>query len=272
MESAGAVIAQKKKHNKLFGIIWKILAAVAAWAIITWLLQLIFNPETGEMEAAHLNTDVFPGTQINSSIVIEWGFMLLCVVAALLLRVFVINKFSEKPKGAQNALEFIVKTCEDYANKYVHDNGFLGGYIFALGVFLICAAISEVLGLRSPASDINVTGALGLCTFILINYYGIRKTGVLGRIKWFMKPAWFMFPINIVTTCVIPVSLACRLFGNILGGMIILELLYHTLGVASVGPIAGVGLFFSVFHPLIQAYIFITLTLTFINEAVEMID
>jgi len=67
----------------------------------------------------------------------------------------------------------------------------------------------------------------------------------------------------------VPVSLACRLFGNMLGGMIVMDLLKTSLGGYAVGLTSLAGLYFNLFHPLIQTYIFIILTLTFINEATE---
>ena len=66
-----------------------------------------------------------------------------------------------------------------------------------------------------------------------------------------------------------PVSLACRLFGNMLGGMIVMDLLKSSLGGYAVGIPAVAGLYFNLFHPLIQTYIFVILSLTFINEAAE---
>jgi F-type H+-transporting ATPase subunit a len=83
------------------------------------------------------------------------------------------------------------------------------------------------------------------------------------------SPTPIVFPIKIVTDLAIPVSLACRLFGNMLGGMIVMDLLYMALGNAAVGIPSILGLYFNVFHPLIQTFIFVTLSLTFINEAVE---
>ena len=64
-------------------------------------------------------------------------------------------------------------------------------------------------------------------------------------------------------------SLACRLFGNMLGGMIVMDLLKSSLGGYAVGIPAVAGLYFNLFHPLIQTYIFVILSLTFINEAAE---
>jgi F-type H+-transporting ATPase subunit a len=63
--------------------------------------------------------------------------------------------------------------------------------------------------------------------------------------------------------------MACRLFGNMLGGMIVIDLLYMALGSNAVGIPGVVGLYFNAFHPIMQTFIFVTLTLTFINEAIE---
>ena len=131
-----------------------------------------------------------------------------------------------------------------------------------------CAAV-ELMGVRAPTSDITMTFAMALITFILINYYGIKKKGVAGRIKTLAEPTPVVFPIEVVSQLAVPVSLACRLFGNMLGGMIVMDLLYMAMGNAAIGIPSVVGLYFNVFHPLIQTYIFMTLTLTFIREATE---
>jgi F-type H+-transporting ATPase subunit a len=52
-------------------------------------------------------------------------------------------------------------------------------------------------------------------------------------------------------------------------GLVVMDLLYSALGDYAVGIPSLAGLYFNVFHPLIQIFIFITLTLTFINEAIE---
>jgi F-type H+-transporting ATPase subunit a len=85
-----------------------------------------------------------------------------------------------------------------------------------------------------------------------------------------MRP--IMIPMKIVSDIAIPISLACRLFGNMLGGMIVMELLKGALGGYASGIPGIAGLYFNLFHPLIQAYIFITLSLTFIDEAMEGLE
>ena len=136
-------------------------------------------------------------------------------------------------------------------------------------MFVVSCAAVELLGVRAPTADITMTFALALVTFVLINFYGLRKKGVGGRIKSLAQPTVAVFPIKIVSELAVPVSLACRLFGNMLGGMIVMDLLYSALGNAAIGFPSVLGLYFNVFHPLIQTYIFITLTLTYIGEAVE---
>ena len=134
---------------------------------------------------------------------------------------------------------------------------------------MILSAISELFGIRPPTSDLVVTLAMGLITFALINFYGIRKKGFGGRVKSLAKPTPVIFPMKILSDIAVPISLACRLFGNMIGGMIVMDLLKSVLGGYASGIPAVAGLYFNLFHPLIQTYIFIILSLTFINEAIE---
>ena len=210
------------------------------------------------------------GADISSSVLVSWIAMAILIVAAILIRLFAIPKFKETPQGLQNVLESAV----DAVSKYTVDKSGgvgepLGAYIFALAALLITAGFLELFGLRPPTADLEMTGSLAICTFFLINYYGIKRKGVGGRIKSFAHPNAIIFPFKVLSDIATPVSLACRLFGNMIGGMIVVDLLYLALGSFGVGIPAVAGLYFNVFHPLIQAFVFITLSLTFISEAVE---
>jgi F-type H+-transporting ATPase subunit a len=134
---------------------------------------------------------------------------------------------------------------------------------------MMMSAFLELFRLRAPTADIMMTAALALLTFIMINVYGISRKGAGGRIKALASPTPVVFVFRVITEFALPVSMACRLFGNMLGGMIVMDMLYSALGYGAVGIPSVIGLFFNIFHPLIQAFIFITLTLTFINEAIE---
>jgi F-type H+-transporting ATPase subunit a len=242
------------------------LMIVGAWLAFTWLLRIAFGPYKGESIEIDLwaaRTDIF-GFSVSMSAVYTWIIMAVVLAAALVLRFTVLNKMNRRPRGAQNVLELTVEKLLSYMNSSVHGlGGAMGAYLFTIAVLLTGCACLEMFGYRTPASDPTFTVALAVMTFLIINWYGVRKKGVKTRLKYFRNP------INIITSLAIPMSLACRLFGNMLGGMIIMDLLYSALGANALGIPSVFGLFFNVFHPLLQAFIFITLSLSFIREAVE---
>ena len=203
--------------------------------------------------------------------VLMWAIIAIVFVFALIFRFLLFPKFDkDSPKGFQNVMEITVEAVENFTKGVVGDySDKLAPYMYSLAVFMVFSAISELFGYRPPTSDIVVTFAMGLITFVLINYYGIKKKGLGGRIKGLAKPTPVIFPMKILSDVAVPVSLACRLFGNMIGGMIVMDLLKSVLGGYAVGIPAVAGLYFNVFHPLIQTYIFIILSLTFINEAIE---
>jgi F-type H+-transporting ATPase subunit a len=240
------------------------------WLSCGLILGMFAGPSEGlhiEIMAPRVN---LWGMDVSSSVVISWIAMAALIIIAAAIRIFVIPKFSEKPKGFQSVLEIIVDAAAGYTeSKAPHLGENLGAYIFSIAALLVACSFVELFGLRPPTADLLMTLSLALCTFVLINYFGIKQKGVKGRIKSFAEPTPVVFPIKLLSDIAIPASLACRLFGNMLGGMIVVHLLYMALGSFGVGIPAVLGLYFNVFHPLIQAFIFITLTLTFINEAVE---
>ncbi len=249
-----------------------ILLIVGLWCLTERILQLLF----GTKEAEAFSVSIWAprmqigGITISSTVVVTWAVMAVVFVLALLIRIFVIPRMTDEPHGIQNVLEI----CVEFACKYTHSSvGDLGtglpAYIFTIALFMVGCAAVELLGIPAPTSDITMTFAMALITFFLINYYGIKKKGVLGRIKTLAEPTPVVFPIEVVSQLAVPVSLACRLFGNMLGGMIVMDLLYSAMSNAAIGFPSVLGLYFNVFHPLIQTYIFITLTLTFIREAAD---
>lgn len=215
------------------------------------------------------------GMKLSETTVITMAIVLVVSVLCVVFRLFVFPKFSEEPKGLQNVLELCVEAVEDFCKKNVGEKAgvSIAPYMFSLAIYLIMCASTELLGLRAPTSDLVVTFSMGLITFVLLNYFGFKKLGFAGRFKSMggsmaaMRP--IMIPLKIVSDIAVPISLACRLFGNMLGGMIVMELLKGALGGYAAGIPGIAGLYFNLFHPLIQAYIFITLSLTFIEEAME---
>ena len=210
------------------------------------------------------------GYSVSSSVVVAWIVIAALALLALLIRIFAIPRFQEKPRGLQLVLETAVESVANLTTeKYGHENEGLSAYFFALAALFIGSAIVELFGIRPPTTDLSMTFSYALVTFVLINYFGIRKKGIKGRLQTLTKPNAVIAPFKLLSDIAVPISLACRLFGNMLGGMIVVELVYFALGAFSVGIPAVLGLYFNAFHPLIQFVIFINLSLTFIGEAVE---
>ncbi|MDR1330185.1 MAG: F0F1 ATP synthase subunit A [Oscillospiraceae bacterium] len=271
--AAARYASDPSKKNKKRRLLATAAAVFALYLTVTRLIQLLFGKHEAEDLSAFspwaARRELF-GLSISETVLWSWAIMAALVVLALILRIFVLRRVSEPPRGAQNALETAVGEIMKYAGSNVHGEGeMLGSYVFTVAALLVGCAVLELFGIRTPSSDVTFTFGLGINTFVLINIYGIKKKGVLGRIKSLAQPTPIVFPIKLVTDIAVPVSLAARLFGNMLGGMIIMDLLYSALGNNAVGITSVVGLYFNVFHPLLQAFIFATLSLTFIKEAVE---
>ena len=254
--------AKPKKKPRLPTVVM----LLGLWLLIVKVLELAF----GVKERGSFNVDIWAervdvgGFSLSMTVVYTWTIMAALTLVALILRLTVIPRMQETPKGAQNVLEILVENLVKYTKSNVGDLGNnLPAYLFTVAAFMVGSAILELFGVRAPTSDITMTFSMALITFVLINYYGLKVKGVGGRLKRYRNP------MNLVSDLAIPVSLACRLFGNMLGGLIVMDLLYFAMGSYAVAVPSVVGLYFNVFHPLIQAFIFVTLTLTFIGEAVE---
>jgi F-type H+-transporting ATPase subunit a len=258
-----------KRSKKLASI----TIIIGLYLFATRALNLIFGtPAKEELDISLWAERVdFFGLNLSTTIINTWIAMAGLLIVALILRLTILQNMKDPPGKTQNVLELAVEAVV----KYVHNNahGFgegLSAYIFTIAAFLITCAALELFGLHTPAADITMTFALAFITFILINYFGIKKRGLKGRIKMMASPTPAILPIRIITDIALPISMSARLFGNMLGGMIVMDLIYESLGNNAVGIPSTIGLYFNVFHPLIQTFIFITLTLTFINEASEI--
>lgn len=210
------------------------------------------------------------GSSLSSTVLISWIVMAVILILCLLIRFCVVPKMTDVPHGIQTVLEIAVGEVTKYTNTTAGELGdTLPAYIFSLALFMLGAAAAELFGLRAPTADITMTLSMGLVTFFLMNWYGVKLKGVKGRILGIGGGSKVVVPFKAMADIAIPVSLACRLFGNMLAGMIVMELLYYALGNFSFGMPSVVGLYFNLFHPCIQIFIFVTLSLTFIREAAE---
>ena len=175
---------------------------------------------------------------------------------ALIIRIFVIPKFTTVPGKFQALLE---KACEFFENMGKENSpeayNFIGAYAFSAAAFIGLGTLAELLGLRAVMADINACLAVAITSFSLILGAGIKTNrfrGFLGVMKDFS----------------LPLSMSFRLFGSMLSGLMVTELIYQFLALSIILP-AIVGLVFTVFHAVLQAYIFSLLTSMFYGEAME---
>jgi F-type H+-transporting ATPase subunit a len=224
------------------------------------------NLESFQLAFPEFILPVFGGINVTQSVVTSW---ICCAAIAVVFIVFgsMVRRFEEQPRGLQNVIEFVVELSSNATKRVLGDRGEgLAPYLLTLGFCFFSCTFCELLGFRPPLTSLSSTGGMALISFFLINYYAIRVRGLKGRIKLLGSPVPFLAPINLITDLSVPISMACRLFGNTLAGMIILKLVYAKIPL--VIP-ALLSIYFNGIHPFIQAYIFIILTLTFIEEKTE---
>ena len=109
-------------------------------------------------------------------------------------------------------------------------------YIPLVGTIFVTSVISNLislLGIWSPTADLMTELAWGLVVFVLITYHKIKASGIGSYLKGFLDPIPILLPINIMSECFTPISMACRHFGNILSGTVISALVYAALVAAN---------------------------------------
>lgn len=135
----------------------------------------------------------------------------------------------------------------------------IGPIYFFCSAFIMFGVLIELFGMRSPLSDLNCNIVLGMITFFAVFITGFLRH----RAKRFSHYATI---IPLVTDCVVPFSMALRLFGSVFSGYLIMEIVY---GVIPYFLPVVLEPIFTLFHAFMQAYIFMFLSMNFVNEAIE---
>ena len=190
------------------------------------------------------------------------------LVAALLIRIFAIPRFRYTPGKLQLLVEEAVNFFDRTAKgNSPHRSGFMGAYIFAAGCYIFVGTLFELLGaqaitthgtpvtLPAPLSDVNAAIATGTLSYLVIVSGGIAGNGVKG-----IGTARKEFSL--------PISMSFRLFGALLSGLLVTELVYYYVNLSFVLPVI-VGVMFTLLHALIQTYVLIMLTALYYGEVSE---
>jgi F-type H+-transporting ATPase subunit a len=223
----------------------------------------------GELGLIHQLVIPFPGHNIviNLEVVLmTWiTFAVLIVIGILSTR-----KRGVYPKSMQMFGELFVGQFygltedaldREMAKKY-------GPLICALFMFLVLANwLGIIPHLEEPTKDLNTPLSLGLMGFIIAHYAGIKTKGFKAYIKEYMEPMFFMAPLNIIGELAKIVSISFRLFGNIMGGSIIILVVSHLTYSIVLPPLLNA--FFGLFVGTIQAFVFTMLTVVYISVQVK---
>jgi F-type H+-transporting ATPase subunit a len=140
--------------------------------------------------------------------------------------------------------------------------------VCALFLFLL---LSNWLGiiphLDEPTKDLNTTLSLGIMGFCIAHYAGIKSKGFKAYAKEYFQPIFFMMPLNVIGELAKIVSISFRLFGNIMGGSIIILVVSHLIYSLVLPPLLYA--FFGLFVGTIQAFVFTMLTVVYISVQVK---
>jgi len=201
---------------------------------------------------------------INRSIVLSWGVI---AVLTLLILFLTSNMKVHDISTKQAVAELIVEKLRGITYGMLGDEGLrYRDYMVVVLVFIGASNLVGLFGQTPPTMDLNVTAALSLMSIVLVEAAGIKKKGTRKWLKSFAEPMAIITPMNILELAIRPLSLCMRLFGNIIGATVIMELLKMVVPV--IVP-AAFSLYFDIFDGLIQAYVFVFLTSLYIKEAVE---
>ncbi len=203
------------------------------------------------------------GVEITETVVTTWVIMLFLVILAIVGT----RNLEKIPSGLQNFMELMYVGIEWLVDSTMGEKnrGFLP-YMGTLTLYLLIANLTGLVMVRPPTADLNVPVGLTIITFILVHTSGMKSKGVGGYMRGFAEPLPLLLPLNIISELSQPVSLAFRLFGNMIGAFIIMYLIYQFAPILI--PIVP-HMYFDIFAGVIQTFIFVMLTMTYISLAME---
>ena len=177
------------------------------------------------------NVPIFGTVQITQTLAASWLVMIiisaLCIWLGSGLKVTGISRKQAVAEMAYNAIVNFVRG--NMGAGFDH-------YIPLVATIFVTSVISNLIsliGVWSPTADLMTELAWGLVVFVIITYHKIKASGIGGYLKGFLDPIFILAPINVMSECFTPVSMACRHFGNILSGTVISALIYAALAAAN---------------------------------------
>ena len=202
------------------------------------------------------------GVPITTTVVTTWIMLVVLTALAILAG----RRLKETPSGWQAVLEWGVSSLSQLLEEMTGNSHRYLPLVMSIGVFVLAANLSSILpGVQAPTADINTPIALALVVFFSVHYFGIRQQGWWNYLASFARPNPILLPFNVLGTLTRTVSLAIRLFGNMLSHQVIVAVLLLILPLVVPAVLEVFGLLIGV----LQAYIFMVLTVVYVGGAVR---
>ena len=185
------------------------------------------------------NIPLLGSIQITQTLTVSWLVMAiitgLCIWLGSGLTVTNISRKQAVAEMGYNAIvNFVRGNMGTEFDRYIP-------LVCTIFVTSVISSLISLLGIWSPTADLMTELAWGLVVFVLITYHKIKASGLKGYLRGFLDPIFILLPINIMSECFTPVSMACRHFGNILSGTVISTLIYAALTAANNALFGALG-------------------------------
>ena len=185
------------------------------------------------------NVPLLGSVQITQTLAVSWLVMAiitgLCIWLGSGLKVTNISRKQAVAEMGYNAIvNFVRGNMGPEFDRYIP-------LVCTIFVTSVISNLISLLGIWSPTADLMTELAWALVVFVLITYHKIKASGIVGYLRGFLDPIFILLPINVMSECFTPVSMACRHFGNILSGTVISALIYAALTAASNALFGALG-------------------------------
>ena len=185
------------------------------------------------------NVPIFGTVQITQTLAVAWLVMIiisaLCIWLGSGLKVTNISRKQAVAEMGYNAIvNFVRGNMGPEFDRYIP-------LVCTIFVTSVISNLISLVGIWSPTADLMTELAWGLVVFVLITYHKIKASGIVGYLRGFLDPIFILLPINVMSECFTPISMACRHFGNILSGTVISALIYAALTAASNALFGALG-------------------------------
>lgn len=200
------------------------------------------------------------------TLIMTWIVMTVLILFAIVAT----RKISLLPHGYQSIAELLVDGFDNLVKDALEIPDYRKYFplICALMMFLLmCNWIGVIPYFSEPTKDLNTPLALGLMGFFIAHHAAIKAKGIKAYIKGYCDPIIFFAPLNVIGEIAKVVSISFRLFGNIMGGSIIILVVSHLLYYLVLPPF--LNFFFGLFVGTIQAFVFTMLTLVYISVQIK---